>query len=228
MKAVVISDTHGLHYDCKAVPDGDILIHCGDISNVGGMDDVHDFMSWFEAHPHPHKIFIAGNHDRSFDPKFNKKNDEVKPLWVTNALNSLKGTNVHYLENTSVTIEGIKFWGSPITPDFFPEQWAFNRPRGTAINKYWKTIPMDTDVVITHGPPEFKLDTVVEHNGYGHRFVGCADLRYAIEMIKPKYHLFGHIHEGYGMIESNGTCYVNASLLDRYYRPVNEPIVIEL
>lgn len=226
MKLVVISDTHGQHSICKSIPNGDVLIHCGDFTNIGEHEQVEDFIHWFAGHPHKFKIFIAGNHDRSFDVKFPRSNRDNE--WLKDVHKRIEDFGLTYLENSGVDILGVKFWGSPITPDFYPKMWAFNCPRGAEINKYWKMIPLDTDVVITHGPPEFKLDTVVERNGFGHRFVGCADLRYAIEEVRPKYHLFGHIHEGYGISKTIHTTYVNASLLDQYYRPVNEPIILEL
>lgn len=219
MKLVVISDTHGFHRDVLNVPDGDVLIHCGDVSNVGEREQVEDFVRWFGELPHANKIFIAGNHDRCFDPKFNRNNANEKPEWLQRLLKTLPAKNVHYLENSGVIIDGVKFWGSPITPDFYPENWAFNAKRGDTIRRYWNGIPSDTDVLITHGPPEFKLDWVVSG-----QFVGCGDLRYQIEAIKPVYHFFGHIHESYGVEETIDTTFANASLLNQRYSLVNEPL----
>lgn len=225
MKLVVISDTHGIHRAMHSLPFGDVLIHCGDISNVGEREQVEDFVEWMIEKPHPHKIFIAGNHDRSFDPKFNRESQDnsQKPKWLQELLSDLSESDVHYLENSGVTLDGVKFWGSPITPDFYPEHWAFNSPRGNEIKKYWDGIPMDTDVLITHGPPEFKLDWVTRG-----QYVGCGDLRYAVEMIKPKYHLFGHIHESYGVEQMVDTTFVNASVLNENYYLRNSPLVLDL
>jgi Icc-related predicted phosphoesterase len=202
---------------------GDVLIHCGDISNVGEQEQVEDFINWLKEQPHRHKVFVAGNHDRSFDPTKNEFDPTSRPSWLTQLLESLQGSSIHYLENSGVEIDGIKFWGSPWTPSFFPDYWAFNAERGDVIKKHWDLIPIDTDVVITHGPPHGRLD--LTKSG---KYVGCADLRCAIEVIKPKYHLFGHIHEGHGIEEDYDTTYVNASLLNHRYTMVNSPIIINL
>lgn len=222
MKLVVISDTHGFHREIDKIPNGDVLIHCGDISNVGEREQVEDFVDWLGQQPHNHKIFIAGNHDKSFDPKFNK-NKKTKPDWLIYLLNELEGTHVHYLENDWIKIGGIKFWGSPWTPSFFPDYWAFNADRGDSIRTHWNLIPMDTDVLITHGPPSFRLD--LTKSG---KYAGCTDLRYFTELVKPKYHLFGHIHEGHGIEKDYDTTYVNASLLNHRYAMTNSPTIITL
>lgn len=221
MKLVVISDTHGLHDSVTDIPDGDVLIHCGDISNIGEHEQIEDFVKWFAGHPHRHKIFIAGNHDKSLDSKFPRSSSDNE--WLKNLHKKINDLGLHYLENSGVDILGVKFWGSPITPDFFPDYWAFNCPRGDKIKKYWDMIPMDTDVLITHGPPEFKLDWIKRG-----QYVGCADLRYAVEMIKPKFHLFGHIHESNGIEQMVDTTFVNASILNERYNPVNKPYVLNL
>jgi Icc-related predicted phosphoesterase len=233
-KLVLISDTHGLHRNMAPLPDGDILIHAGDISNVGERDQVEDFIDWFSGQPHKHKIFIAGNHDRSFDPKFNReinpywdietaaRLNSTKPFWLQDLLKTLEGTNTHYLENNGVQIGDLNFWGSPITPWFYGEHWAFNQYRGEEINQTWQLIPSNTDVLITHGPPAFKLDWCAQGS------VGCEDLQLQIDLIKPKCHVFGHIHESYGIIEALDTIYVNASICNENYRPSNKPIELEL
>ena len=237
IKLIVISDTHGQHRHLKNVPNGDILIHAGDISNVGERSQVEDFIEWFRNQPHKHKIFIAGNHDRSLDPKFNKEinpywdvettsifnSNNRRPYWVQDLLKSLEGTNVHYLENSEVIIDGIKFLGSPWTPWFFGEYWAFNKHRGDEIRVVWKNIPLDTNVLITHGPPAHKLDWCENGN-----LVGCHDLTYYIQMIKPKYHFFGHIHESYGVEQTIDTTYANASVLNVAYRISNKPLELEI
>lgn len=121
---------------------------------------------------------------------------------------------------------GLKFWGSPIQPWF--HDWAFNRWRGSltegSIKKHWDMIPDDTDVLITHGPPK----------GFGDRPfgrekpVGCDDLLAAVLRIKPKLHVFGHIHGGYGFDVFNGTIFLNASSVDEAYKPVNSPVVFDI
>jgi len=212
-KITILSDTHETHnnINCKG-GEGDILIHCGDITMNGGYGATMDFLGWFDKQPHEHKIFIAGNHDWDF---------ETKPEWLENTLKTLELSNIFYLENSSVTIEGTKFWGSPVTPRFF--DWAFNKDKGNTIKQTWDLIPQDTDVLITHGPPFGRLD----QNKVGTR-CGCEELSIVIETIKPKIHCFGHIHQDQPLTSYNGhTTFINASVLNESYALVSEPITIE-
>lgn len=126
-----------------------------------------------------------------------------------------------YLNYSSVAINGIKFCGSPITPWF--NNWAFNRNRGKEIKKHCYLIPSDIDVLITHGPPFSILDQTV----YGKR-TGCAELLLRVYQVKPKYHIFGHIHEDYGSFAKAQTSFVNASVLDDWYELKNKPVVLDL
>ena len=132
--------------------------------------------------------------------------------------------NIHYLENSSVNINGFNIWGSPITPWFHGDRWAFNKHRGDEIKAVWDTIPMNTDIIVTHGPVAYKLDFTV----YDKLYVGCEDLRKAVNTIKPKLHISGHIHEGYDVDYDEHTTYVNASICTLSYDPTNKPWEIEL
>ena len=125
------------------------------------------------------------------------------------------------MNDSGVTIHGINIWGSPITPWFY--DWAFNRERGVEINKHWKLIPKNTDILITHGPPSGILDLV-----NADRTVGCEDLLKRINSIKPKVHVFGHIHEAYGSEVSGYTKFINSSILDEHYEIKNNPILFQL
>jgi Icc-related predicted phosphoesterase len=205
MTITTISDTHGLHRRIRNIPMADLLIHAGDVSNFGEEHQVLDFLNWFSNQPHQYKIFIAGNHDFFFERENEKYIQKHIPQ------------NVIYLNDSGCEIEGIKIYGSPITPEFM--DWAFNRKRGIEIEKHWKKIPTDTNILITHGPPFGKLDANI--NQYK---TGCEDLLKTVEKIKPKYHIFGHIHEAYGMLETTKTTYINASILDEHYRIKNEPV----
>ena len=129
--------------------------------------------------------------------------------------------NVIYLNDSGVTIEGIKIWGSPIQPWFY--DWAFNRQRGSEICKHWDLIPNDTDVLMTHGPAYMRLDKTTS----GH-YVGCMDLLTAIRRVRPQFHISGHIHEAYGMVKEGVTTYINASVLDERYEMRNEAVVFEV
>lgn len=198
MKITTISDTHGLHHQIH-LPGGDILIHAGDVCNRGTNAEALDFMNWFSNQNYAYKIFIAGNHDFYFE---NEQNDTIQ---------SLLPISVYYLNDSGIAIEGISFWGSPITPEF--HNMAYNRKRGVDIAKHWDLIPSDTDVLITHGPAYGILDTTFQNLN-----VGCVSLLTKIERINPLYHIFGHIHEGYGLTEREGTTFINTSSVDFGYK----------
>ncbi len=208
MKFVVISDTHGQHRSLK-LPKGDIIIHAGDISKRGHPIELEDFLDWFSNLKFKHKIFIAGNHDFFLEQAHPRIIEQMIPKGVV------------YLNDSGFQIEGLKFWGSPITPWF--NDWAFNRERGEEIKQHWDLIPDDTDILITHGPPFGILDETVD----GER-TGCEELLGKVHQIKPKFHVFGHIHEDYGQYTKGETIFVNASVLDDCYQLVYQPVAIEL
>ncbi|HFA51599.1 MAG TPA: metallophosphoesterase [Bacteroidetes bacterium] len=208
MKIVAISDTHSKHLQLH-LPIGDLLIHAGDVSGRGTEAEVLSFLDWFASLDFKYKIFIAGNHDYFFE--------RMTDAYVRNLIPD----NIIYLNDEGTEIEGIKIWGSPVQPWFY--DWAFNRRRGREIDKHWKLIPDDTDILITHGPAHGILDRT--RNG---SLAGCEDLLRRIKKVKPKYHIAGHIHEAYGMVEKDGTTFINASVLNLRYELVNEPIVFEI
>jgi Icc-related predicted phosphoesterase len=207
MKIVFISDTHGQHAKL-ILPEGDMIIHAGDVSKRGGMAEIENFLAWFSALPFKYKVFTVGNHD------FLAEN-------APSIFKALIPDNCIYLENNGVTIEGIHIWGSPITPWFY--DWAFNRQRGADIAKYWAKIPLDTDIIITHGPPYKILDKTTRGD-----LTGCVDLKEKINQVKPCVHVFGHIHEAYGIEKIEETTFINASVLNVEYQLMNAPIVFEL
>jgi Icc-related predicted phosphoesterase len=193
MKIICISDTHNLHKDLK-IPDGDILIHAGDMTCVGGVDEIQGFNQWLSTLPHRHKIVIAGNHDLYLEA-------------VPSMANALI-TQAIYLNDSGIEIEGLKIWGSPISPNY--QDWAFNRERGKAIRKHWEMIPADTDILITHCPPFGILD--FDDRG---KHEGCQDLLEIVQQkVKPRLHIFGHLHDAHGQIQIGETLFVNASIVN--------------
>jgi Icc-related predicted phosphoesterase len=208
MKLVLIADTHEKH-NAVQLPEGDVLVHAGDLTYRGDFQAVLEATNWLRRQPFKHKILVAGNHDFLFEEHPEKARELLDGLI--------------YLENESVTVEGVKFWGSPITPRFF--DWAFNCDRAD-IFKYWDEIPGDTDVLITHGPPEGYLDQSAPHKSSEH--LGCRDLLNAVLRVKPKVHVFGHIHGGYGYARFQETQFYNASVVNEAYKVTNAPWVVEL
>lgn len=215
-----MSDTHGLHTSVR-VPDGDVIIHAGDFSNSGSEGDSVRFGKWWRSLPHSYKVVVAGNHDWFFSRQ------------PTRAIECL-GDSI-YLQDSATEFAGLRFWGSPWQPRF--GGWAFNLSRGEQLRAKWDLIPVGTDILITHGPPRGVLDSVrpgERKTKWGSFFVegtqplGCTDLASRIVVIRPRLHVFGHIHDGYGELERDGVRYINASICDELYRPVNPVVVIDL
>jgi len=208
VRIVCISDTHGQHAKLS-VPAGDVLIHAGDFMAFGDTPkEIVDFNHWLGKQPHRFKVVIAGNHDLMFE----RHPGAAKEL-LSNAI---------YLENSGTELLGLKFWGSPVQPEF--NNWVFNVAGGAAIRRYWQMIPEGTDVLVTHGPPFGVLDKSLSSTPH----LGCEELAKAIEQIRPRLNIFGHIHGGHGQMTANGTQFVNASVVDEAYRLVHEPQVVEI
>ena len=220
MKITLISDTHTKHQNLNSdLPGGDILIHSGDFMNSGyDKEDVTDFFDWFSSiKGYDKKIFIAGNHDRILE------ND---PTWSTLTIKDYP--NLIYLQDEGYSIydieddSSVKLYGSPWQPAFF--NWAFNLPRnGEELKAKWDAIPSNTDILITHGPPFGYLDIP---GGQSIR-VGCEMLRYRVDELKPKIHVFGHVHGGYGYYFNGHTHFFNASVLNERYKYTNKPFTFE-
>jgi Icc-related predicted phosphoesterase len=209
VRMVCISDTHNFHSKID-VPDGDVLIIAGDVCVHGSVYELAAVNEFLGSLPHRHKLLVAGNHDWCFANLVER--EEARRL-LKNAI---------YLEDSGVEINGVKYWGSPWQPEF--HHWAFNLPRGPKLAEVWAKIPSDTDVLITHTPPF----SILDKNGNGDH-CGCGALLDALNnRVQPRIHVFGHVHESYGTLEADGTTFINASICDGQYRPINPPIVIDL
>jgi predicted phosphodiesterase len=203
LTVVALSDTHGRH-DRMDVPPGDVLIHAGDLTSHGTLRNLAQFDEWLGSLPHPYKIIIAGNHDWCFQ----RTPEEARAL-VKNA---------QYLQDEETIIEGVKFYGSPWQPWF--NDWAFNLAEPRALRAKWNLIPRDTQVLLTHGPPHGHCD-----RNYLMQHTGCRELLEVVaQEVSPAYHVFGHIHEAYGVSRSGSTTFLNVSACDCSYRPVNPPV----
>ena len=210
MRLICLSDTHGLH-QTLTVPEGDVLLHAGDLTRRGTLAEIDAFFAWLAALPHRHKIVIAGNHDFAFERQ------------AADA-ESLVPSDIHYLRDAGLSIDGVKFWGSPWQPWFY--DWAFNLRRGEELARKWALIPDDVGVLMTHGPPFGILDVVERPPG---EHVGCEAMRERLVGLPHlRVHVFGHIHEAYGTLDEGGRRYVNASICDLAYAPVNAPVVVDL
>jgi len=209
MKITFFSDTHNQH-SRLTFTSGDVLVFCGDLTTRGALSEVKEFAEFVKNLDYKYKIAIAGNHDFCFD---DERKTEAELIFANNG--------IIYLNDSGIEIDGIKFWGSPIQPWY--HDWAFNRARGEEIKKHWDLIPLDTDVLIIHGPPYGILDLCAS----GER-VGCHDLLEYVKRIKPAINAFGHIHESHGDVVLDGVKFINASSLDKSYKSTFPPIDVEI
>lgn len=230
MRIVVMSDTHSMHDRIDKIPEGDVLVHCGDFLGANRIENLDRFARWFRLAGKNFRasIIVPGNHDLMFEPydapyrspRYSGKR-ENQEYWA-------RYSWIHFLSDTGVEIDGVKFWGSPWTPAF--NRWGFNLPRGGELAQAHAKIPSDTDVLITHGPPHGILDECPSAKAWSRtENAGCEDLlREVCNRIRPKVHLFGHIHEGSGEIEQHGIKFVNASICDGEFKPTNPVRVVEI
>ncbi|KAK8030101.1 hypothetical protein PG993_011392 [Apiospora rasikravindrae] len=244
-RIVCISDTH----NCTVkVPAGDVLIHSGDLTNTGSLQELQKQVEWIARQPHEVKIVVVGNHDTTVDAAFYAEHgayfhhgqlqdvQACRDLLLNPPLPRLREENEKekrqrkhrqwiYLEHEARTVrltspEGprteFNVFGSPWTPQF--ESWAFQYRRhqedeGAAASKVWGDIPLDTDVLITHGPAFGHRD---ETNG--REAAGCEELRKAMWRVRPRLALCGHIHEARGVesvrwdLEDKGVRYKEAGV----------------
>ncbi len=243
-----ISDTHGAKYHEKLIiPECDVLIHSGDIGGRTNLVELSSFLNWFNQQPGNIHILIGGNHDICMDSqryvKIKSQGRDLVEMLCGIACDGAEKLlaeypGVIYLNNSGFTYEGVSFWGSPYTPSFHKSYWAFNADRGTEIKAIWKKIPIDTQVLITHGPPYGIMDIIPDsfkesENEDVHR--GCVDLMEIIrEMPNLKLHCFGHIHDGPTAIQAHrigdrDILFSNAAVLSNNYTQVLfNPTIINL
>ena len=197
MKILHLSDTHNSHHRLRDLPEADVVVHSGDFCMVGTEQEALDFLNWFCDLPYKHKIFICGNHDDC--------------LYGAN----IEGldSNVHFLCNSGVEIEGIRFYGIPM----FLSDCVTERQ-----NQNYAKIPGDTDVLITHSPAYGILDF---DDGINY---GSEELLEKISTLNLKAHLFGHIHAQHGITTLSDTIYSNGAIMNSQYTTLNHPNILEL
>ena len=217
-RITTISDTHNKHKSITPfLPGGDILIHAGDLTSMGYKHEIREFCKWFNSiDNYDLKVFIAGNHDYGFQERV----DETMEI-----VNSYK--TINYLQDDWVgfqkgDLKEIRIWGSPWQPEF--HSWAFNLPRnGKELEDKWNTIPIDSDIVVTHGPAYGYVDMVYDR----YDNLGCEKLIQRIEQFNPPIHICGHIHTGYGYRTNGKTHFINASVLDEQYQFTQYPLTFD-
>lgn len=226
MRVVCISDSHCTH---PKLPDGDLLIHTGDLCMRGNPQEFDSEVTAFEAlRPRYPKgiIYVPGNHDKLLDLDFIDRGvaawmrdpyhhypPRLNPIERERILKRLADVGVTVLIEQALEIDGIKIYGSPYTPTFF--DWAFMDSELNLAAR-WQNIPLDTQLLLTHGPPKYILDLCRNGN------VGCDTLARAVQNLPAlRAHIFGHIHEGAGHTTMWNKLFVNASVLDGKYQGYN-------
>lgn len=227
MRIVCISDTH-LNHNFH-VPDGDVLVHAGDLTYIGNLGELGTAAEWLHSLPHPVKIVVAGNHELALDSGL---------YWPARQMLEADGKTV-YLQDARYVLGPWKVWGAPWQPKFWG---AFNLLRGEPLARKWALIPDDTDILITHAPP-YETGDIVVHKSFGKTEIdhtGCQDLRRRVGEVKPRLHIFGHIHSGHGvyglkelppgdiiLTEERPVC-INASILNEDYLVEYNAVVVDL
>lgn len=236
LRFVCLSDTHSHVENLKNfVPDGDILLHTGNFTNTGQITEIVNFNTFLGCLPHRRKVVIAGNQDLTFDDSlwndehrmkesFNLSRKSVNYSLEQSKVLNVKDllTNCDYLEDSSLWLCGLHIYGSPWIPEYGNS--AFNMKRGKDILRKWDQIPDSVDVLLTHGPPLGYGDVTMARSR-----VGCLELLNTIQKrVRPLYHVFGHVHEGYGVSSDGHTTFINASTCTVTYTPSNIPLVFDV
>lgn len=204
----VISDTHNEHPTSKDLGSGDLLIHCGDVGTKGNYTEAYQFLWWMVTQPFKYKIVVPGNHDRALS-----SHKEIRAL--------ASSLNIHILDNNYLEIEGIKIYG--VSKTFLSHLDYRDNTSLEERMQAWSDIPYDLDILVTHAPPLGILDANVHGEG-----CGCPALRTKVFEVKPKYHLFGHIHEHGGKtLEKQGIIFMNAAVKDEKYKTVRNFLQIK-
>jgi len=202
MNITALSDTHGRHQDVKFDEKqlaADMLIYGGDFTLNNYQDPLNSeikkqtkiFLNWLSRQPQKYKILIGGNHDFFAERKFY----EFKEMLPSNII---------YLNNETVEIEGLKIFGSPNTAEL--PGWAFGDWEKN-MSKYYDKIPDDVDILVTHTPPYGILDLSSSGNRYG-----STTLLEKMKSLKPKINMFGHVHESYGTLIKDDVLYANVNV----------------
>ena len=186
IRIVCVSDTHT---QTRSLPAGDLLIHCGDLGDKGSVQEIQAQLNWLRALPHPQKIVVAGNHDTYLDPKSRATLSEGEQE------GQLDWAGLHYLSHSQITLSfperagrRLKIYGAPHIPACGGKEFAFQYERG--LDAWSETVPLDTDVLVTHTPPKWCLDLPPG--------LGCEWLAKECWRVRPRLHIFGHVHEGKG------------------------------
>ncbi len=208
MRILALSDTHQLHRELDRLPSADLLLHAGDWSFLSkSLASIRDFNQWIAEQPVKcGAVLVPGNHE------FYLEADSSRRSLTSNAT---------VLIGQRMTVAGLNIWGSSVTPMY---GGAFGMSDASQRARHYAQIPLDTHILVTHGPPYGYLDGLAGTTEH----LGCRELLAAVQRVKPRLHVFGHIHSGYGILETPHTIFVNAALLGPEGEIANKPILLDL
>lgn len=236
MRIVALSDQHGFLPD---IPSCDLLIVAGDICPDRFRPFVAKFAPdqqarwfdlkirpWLAASPATYKVLTWGNHDWcgqacdfSADAAGTAPTTRLQIL-VDEATRIPAGAaNSNEAVATPLTI-----WATPWSNQFM--DWAFMK-RPADLARVYAAIPAGIDILVSHQPPYGYGDRSFDDPSGKVEHLGSPELLAAIERVRPKLVICGHIHEGHGRYEHDGIPIYNVSVVDDRYRLVHEPTVIE-
>ena len=207
VRTVVISDTHNKHKGLPQLPEGDLLIHCGDATMKGSAAEIDAFAEWFGGLPFRYKIFVPGNHDTGLVIQANDSDELLK------SRKKLEDVCVVLCDETRI-VAGLKIYGTPWTPFISESMKGAYQDRAGTLKSHYESMPDNLDILVSHGPPY----------GYGDRafigrHVGDRELLEVVKAKRPRFHFCGHIHEGYeSLVTKEGIVFANASSTNLLYR----------
>lgn len=231
MKIVAISDTHNHHKMLLNFPSGDILIHCGDFSDICTKKDLDSFSDWFQQQEFEYKILVFGNHDIVTDEKFYEDNwkrfhDQKVELpqdyWSRKGIITLVGESI----TLWVGSEKVKIWGHPgLNP--MQNNWAWSLENFQESDKLWNSIPNDVDIIITHSPPYGILDRTDRGTHIGNEEYSSWLLK---NSNKRLFCFFGHMHIPGKYILENVKLFNVSCCRDTYFGPrlKYKPVVLDI
>ena len=236
VRLVCVSDTHDLHQTMPhPIPPGDIFVHAGDFTCRGARHEVSNFVDWtdsllssgFQA-----VVFVMGNHELGLDRSKPSKHPVVRAAQEEMRASLADRENVFFLEESSCTVLGLTFFGSPYTCQFGdPGSWEFQeKDIDDGLGRRWQSIPPAGafDVLLTHSPP-FGVGDLCDKG----KSRGSQTLQRRLESVRPRLHVFGHMHAGHGIYRDqdpagHGTVSVNAAICDEDMAAVNAPVVVDM
>eukprot|EP00668_Euglena_longa_P015586 GGOE01019688.1.p1 GENE.GGOE01019688.1~~GGOE01019688.1.p1 ORF type:complete len:313 (+),score=44.04 GGOE01019688.1:43-939(+) len=230
LRWVLLSDTHNRHRELW-VPQGDVLVHCGDFTNSGTHSELSDFAEWLGCLPHRHKVVCGGNHDLSLDPPWYASHwqDWHREFQDPTVSLAILQQVCSFVEGRAIEVGTVRMFVSaqqPRQPKARPPM-AFGRPRGQPLKEAWRPMPRPLHVLVTHTPPHGVLDTADYGTGTDQP-LGDEELMKAVRTNRPLVHVFGHIHRGRGVECKGHTLFINVACSPRGDGPLRGPIVLDL